>query len=228
MHLLLVEDDARVADFVAKGLREAGHSVDHIADGRDGLYAAAAESYDVIILDRMLPHVDGLTIVQTMRAAGNKVPVLILSALGEIDDRVEGLRKGGDDYLSKPFAMSELLARVEALGRRAMPLAERTNLRIADIDIDLDARRVRKGGVPVDLTPREFRILEYLARNSGRVVTRSMLLEAVWDYRFDPQTNIVDQHVSRLRSKIVEAGGLPSPIETVRGAGYMIRPPERE
>ena len=227
MHLLLVEDDPRVADYVAKGLREAGFSVDVLADGRDGLYASAAEDYDVIILDRMLPKVDGLTIVQTMRAAGNATPVLILSALAEIDHRVEGLRKGGDDYLAKPFAMSELLARVEALGRRPNRLSERTQLSIGDLELDLVARRVRKAGTIVDVTAREFRILQHLATNAGRIVTRTMLLEAVWDYRFDPQTNIVDQHVSRLRSKIAAAGGMSGPIETVRGSGYTIRAAER-
>lgn len=225
MDLLLVEDDERLAEYLARGLRECGHAVHHVADGRDALYTVAGERYDVVILDRMLPAVDGLTILQTMRAAGNDTPVLILSALGEIDDRVEGLRRGGDDYLVKPFAQSELFARVEALGRRTAPIRERTRLFADDLTIDLASRQARKAGRLLDLTPREFRILEYLVCHAGRVVTRSMLLEAVWDYRFDPQTNIVDQHVSRLRQKL-DSGDRPSIIETVRGVGYVVRRPE--
>lgn len=222
MRLLLVEDDSRVGDFVAKGLREAGHLVDHVADGREGLYRAAGESYDVVILDRMLPNVDGLKILQTMRAAGDATPVLILSALGEVDERVKGLKAGGDDYLAKPFALSELLARVEVLGRRVPAAAEPTRLSLADLEIDLLGREVRRGGSRIELTTREFRILEHLVRNAGRVVTRSMLLESVWDYQFDPQTNIVDQHVSRLRQKIERGFDVPL-IHTVRGVGYVAR-----
>lgn len=222
MRLLLVEDDARVGDHVAKALREVGHLVEHVADGREGLYRAAGEAYDVVILDRMLPNVDGLRILQTMRAAGDTTPVLILSALGEVDERVKGLNAGGDDYLSKPFALSELLARVEALGRRGPVQAETTRLTIGDLEIDLLGREVRRGGRRIDLTSREFRILEHLVRNAGRVVTRSMLLESVWDYQFDPQTNIVDQHVSRLRQKI-DRGFDVSLIHTVRGVGYVAR-----
>lgn len=221
MQILLIEDDLRVADFVAAGLREAGHIVNHIADGKAGLIAAASESYDLVILDRMLPQVDGLTILQTIRATGDATPVLLLSALGDTDERVKGLRAGGDDYLAKPFALSELVARADALGRRAPALSEATTIRIADLEIDLLGRIVRRGGQRIELTSREFRILEYLARSAGRVVTRSMLLEHVWDYHFDPQTNVVDQHVSRLRQKI-ERGGSPL-IETVRGAGYRMR-----
>jgi two-component system OmpR family response regulator len=222
MHILLIEDDARVADHVAKGLREAGYMVEHAADGRTGLLQAAAETYDAIILDRMLPAVDGLTILQTIRATGDTTPVLILSALGEVDERVRGLRAGGDDYLVKPFALSELLARIEALTRRGPAVTVETTLRIADLEIDLLGHEVRRDGRRIDITTREFRILEYLARNVDRVVTRSMLLENVWDYQFDPQTNIIDQHVSRLRQK-VDRGFRIQLIHTVRGSGYVIR-----
>ena len=218
MRLLLIEDDARVADYVAGGLREAGHVVDHVADGRQGLFHVAGGEYDLVVLDRMLPNVDGLTILSTMRASGDQTPVLILSALGEVDERVKGLKAGGDDYLTKPFAMSELLARIETLGRRGPAVAEETKLSASDLEMDLLAREVRQAGQPVELTTREFRILEYLLRNKGRVVTRTMLLEKVWDYSFDPQTNIIDQHVSRLRQKLKGA-----PIQTVRGVGYTIR-----
>jgi len=218
MRLLLIEDDARVADYVAGGLKEAGHVVDHVADGRQGLFHVAGGGYDLVVLDRMLPNVDGLTILSTMRASGDQTPVLILSALGEVDERVKGLKAGGDDYLTKPFAMSELLARIETLGRRGPAVAEETRLSAGDLEMDLLAREVRQAGQPVELTTREFRILEYLLRNKGRVVTRTMLLEKVWDYSFDPQTNIIDQHVSRLRQKL--AGG---PVQTVRGVGYSIR-----
>lgn len=222
MDLLLVEDDEKLAQFVAKGLREAGHIVEHIADGRDGVFAVAAGQYDVVILDRMLPAVDGLTILQAMRATGDETPVLVVSALGEIDDRVEGLRKGGDDYIAKPFALSELLARVEALGRRTTPIRERTRLSAGTITIDLASRQVRKAGRLLNITSREFRILEYLVRHSDRVVTRDMLMEVGWDYQFDPQTNVVDQHVSRLRQKLDDGEGR-SLIETVRGVGYVVR-----
>lgn len=225
MHLLLVEDDARVGDHVAKALREAGHLVDHVADGRAGLYRVAGETYDVVILDRMLPNVDGLKILQTMRASGDMTPVLILSALAEVDERVKGLTAGSDDYLSKPFALSELLARVEALGRRGTAqteLTEQTRLALGDLEIDLLGREVRRRGQRIELTAREFRILEHLVRNAGRVVTRSMLLERVWDYSFDPQTNIVDQHVSRLRQKVDREFDMPL-IHTVRGVGYVAR-----
>ena len=222
MRLLIVEDDARVGEHVAKGLREAGHLVELVADGREGLFRAAGETYDVVVLDRMLPHVDGLRILQTMRAAGDTTPVLILSALGEVDERVKGLNAGGDDYLVKPFALSELLARIEALGRRGPIQSETTKLALGDLEIDLLGREVRRGGQRIDLTTREFRILEYLVRSAGRVVTRSMLLEAVWDYQFDPQTNIVDQHVSRLRQKIDRDFARPL-IHTVRGVGYVAR-----
>ena len=221
MNILLVEDDASLADYVARALREAGHGVDVCGDGRDALYLVASNRHDLILLDRMLPHVDGLTILQTMRTAGNHTPVLMLSALGEIDDRVEGLRKGSDDYLGKPFSIMELLARVDALARRPTDMVDERKITLGDLEIDFVTRQVRKGSRRVELTNREFRILEMLMRNAGRVVTRSMLLEAVWGYRFDPQTNIIDQHVSRLRQKVDQPDG-SSIIETVRGLGYRV------
>jgi two-component system OmpR family response regulator len=217
--VLLIEDDQSIADYVAKGLRESGHVVDICGDGRTGLYAVAEQAHDVVVLDRMLPHVDGMTLLQTMRAAGNASPVLLLTALGEADDRVDGLRKGADDYLPKPFSLQELIARVEALGRRLGATQQVERLSIPGLEMDLLRRKVFARGHEVRLTTREFQILEVLLRNAGRVVTRTMLLEAVWDYRFDPQTNIVDQHVSRLRQKLGEENGGPL-IETVRGLGY--------
>lgn len=222
MQLLLIEDDARVADHVARGLREAGHLVYIARDGREGLLKAAAEQFDAIILDRMLPEVDGLKVLKTIRATGDTTPVLILSALGDVDERIKGLRAGGDDYLPKPFALSELIARVEVLGRRGPAIAEATELSIGDLIVDLLGRTVTRAGRRIDLTQREFRILDYLMRNEGRVVTRSMLLENVWDYNFDPQTNIIDQHVSRLRQKVDRDFATPL-IQTVRGIGYVIR-----
>jgi two-component system OmpR family response regulator len=222
MRILLIEDDLRVAEHAARGLRDAGHVVRHSADGREGLLLAAAEEFDVIVLDRMLPRVDGLKILQTLRATGDATPVLILSALGDVDERVAGLRAGGDDYLAKPFAFSELLARIEVLSRRGTVAAESARLAAGDLEMDLLGRTVRRAGRRIELTAREFRILEYLVRHAGRVVTRSMLLEHVWDYHFDPQTNIIDQHVSRLRQKVDREAGLPL-IETVRGVGYVIR-----
>jgi len=223
VHILLIEDDARMAQHIDKGLREAGHVVEHVADGREALFRAAGDAFDLIVLDRMLPNVDGMTILKTLRASGDSTPVVILSALGEVDERVKGLRAGGDDYLAKPFAMSELLARIDVLARRGPGIsAEATRLSIGDLEIDLLGRQVRRGGQRIELTTREFRILEHLARNAGRVVTRSMLLEAVWEYHFDPQTNIIDQHVSRLRQKVDRDFGA-SLIHTVRGVGYILR-----
>ncbi|MBJ3774556.1 response regulator transcription factor [Acuticoccus mangrovi] len=222
MRLLLVEDDRRVAAHIAKGLGEAGHTVDVVGDGREGLYRTAGESYDAVILDRMLPEVDGLTILRTMRAAGNTTPVVILSALGEVDERVTGLKAGGDDYLVKPFAMSELIARLEVQVRRTAPAGERMRLEFADLALDLATREARRGGRRIDLTPREFLILEYMMRHARQVVTRSMLLERVWNYQFDPQTNIIDQHMSRLRQKVDHLGERQL-IQTVRGAGYALR-----
>lgn len=222
MRALVVEDDERVASHVVKGLRAEGWLVDHLADGREALFRVGSETYDVIVLDRMLPNVDGLKILQTMRATGDETPVLILSALGDVDNKVKGLRAGGDDYLGKPFAFSELLARVEALSRRKGAPEETTELRLADLEMNLLRREVRRAGVPIDLTAREFMLLEYLLRNAGRVVSRSMLLEAVWDYNFDPQTNIIDQHVSRLRQKL-DKDFQPPLLQTVRGMGYSLR-----
>lgn len=223
MHILLIEDDESVAGFVANGLREAGHLVEHCADGREGMIRATCDVFDVIVLDRMLPSLDGLKILATLRATGDTTPVLILSALGDVDERVKGLRAGSDDYLAKPFALSELIARVEAIGRRGPVAAEQvTTLRVGDLEIDLLGHTVRRAGRQIVLTPREFRIAEYLARNAGRVVTRSMLLENVWEYQFDPQTNIIDQHVSKLRQKI-DKGHVISLIHTVRGTGYVMR-----
>jgi two-component system, OmpR family, response regulator len=215
MQILVIEDDARVAEHIGKGLKAAGHLVAIEDDGRTGLLRAASESFDLIVVDRMLPNVDGLTIVQTIRATGDTTPILFLSALGEVDERVTGLRAGADDYLTKPFAMSELLARIDVLGRRGPAI-------VGDLDIDLLGQQVRRQGRAIDLTAREFRILAYLARNEGRVVTRSMLLEHVWDYHFDPQTNIIDQHVSRLRQKVDRGHEMPL-IHTVRGTGYVMR-----
>jgi two-component system OmpR family response regulator len=226
MKLLITEDDTSVSEYVAKGLRELGHVVDIAADGRDGLFLATTERYDALVVDRMLPRLDGLTLVRTLRGAGNAVPVLILSALGEVDDRIEGLRQGGDDYLVKPFAFAELSARLDALVRRVrrdsageMPP---TRLQAADIEVDLLRRRVTRGGGPVELKPTEFRLLEFLLQHKGQVVTRTMILEHVWSYHFDPQTNIVDVHISRLRGKIDTCRATPL-IATVRGAGYTIR-----
>ncbi|WP_413206886.1 response regulator transcription factor [Rhodospirillum sp. A1_3_36] len=225
MRILVIEDDKDVSAHLAKGLKEAGHVVDTVADGRDGLYQAASESYDLLVVDRMLPHVDGLTIVRTLRASDNTTPVLFLSALGEVDDRVKGLRAGGDDYLVKPFAFAELLARIDALTRRTgSDGGEQTKLRCADVEMDLLSRKVTRAGQTIDLQPREFRLLEYLLRHAGQVVTRTMLLENVWDYHFDPQTNVVDVHISRLRRKMDE--GFPTSfLETVRGAGYVLVDP---
>lgn len=223
--VLLIEDDPRVAAHVARGLGELGHAVQHCADGRAGLLAAAASRFDVIVLDRMLPQLDGMKVLQALRAAGDATPVLILSALGDLDERVAGLRAGGDDYLPKPFALSELTARVEVLARRGAGAGDLIRLEVGDLSLDLPGRIVRRAGRRIDLTEREFRILEYLVRHAGRVVTRSMLLEHVWDYHFDPQTNIIDQHVSRLRQKLDRDFGAPL-IHTVRGVGYVIRVPQ--
>ncbi|MDB5969040.1 MAG: Two-component system, OmpR family, response regulator [Hydrocarboniphaga sp.] len=225
MRLLIIEDDTDTAAYLSKGLREVGHTVDHAASGKDGLFMAASERYDGMIVDRLLPQVDGLTIISTLRAAGNTTPTIILSALGEVDDRVRGLRAGGDDYLVKPYSFAELLARLEAVLRRGRGSnSAETVLRVANLEMDLLARSVRRGSRSVDLKPQEFRLLEYLMRNAGQVVTRTMLFENVWDYHFDPQTNVIDVHISRLRGKIDEDGDAPL-IQTVRGAGYCLRLP---
>ncbi|RKZ36232.1 MAG: DNA-binding response regulator [Gammaproteobacteria bacterium] len=223
MRLLHIEDDAETAAYVAKGLKESGHVVVQAEDGKSGLFLALEESYDAIIIDRMLPGLDGLSVIQTLRSSGKTTPVLILSALGEVDERVRGLRAGGDDYLAKPFAFSELLARIEALVRRQTDGdGVQTSLQVGDLEMDLLARSVMRAGQAIDLQPREFRLLEYLMRHAGQVVTRTMLLEHVWDYHFDPQTNVIDVHISRLRGKIDKA--FPQPLlHTVRGAGYVLR-----
>ncbi|QHQ36559.1 winged helix-turn-helix domain-containing protein [Algicella marina] len=223
MRVLVVEDDADTATYLAQGLREAGHTVDLAATGPEGLEAALSQSHDVIVMDRMLPNMDGLSVVRTLREEGHATPVLILSALSQVDDRVKGLKAGGDDYLTKPFAFSELEARLSVLTRRAAPQqAEATRLSLADLEMDLLARTVTRGGKTLDLQPREFKILEYLLRRAGRVVTRTMLLEGVWDYSFDPQTNVIDVHISRLRQKI-DKGFERELLHTIRGSGYMLR-----
>jgi len=223
--ILLIEDDAETAAYILGGLKQHGHVADHAANGRDGLFLASSESYDVLVVDRMLPGLDGLGIVRTLRATGQRTPVLFLTTLGGIDDRVAGLDAGGDDYLVKPFAFAELLARLNALARRP-PLAQTdTVLRVADLEMDLLKRVVTRGGTRIELQPREFQLLEYMMRHADRVVTRTMLLEGVWDFHFDPKTNIVETHMSRLRAKL-DRGGDPDLIQTVRGAGYMMRAPE--
>jgi two-component system OmpR family response regulator len=225
MRVLIIEDDAQLAAYLTKAFAEIGAVVEHAADGRDGLLRAAGNDYDVLVVDRMLPSLDGLGIVRTLRASGDKTPVLILSALGDVDDRVDGLRAGGDDYLVKPFAFSELHARVEALLRRAVPSDQpETRLSLGDLEMDLLTREVSRAGHAIALQPREFRLLEYLMRHAGQVVTRTMLLEHVWDYNFDPQTNVIDVHVSRLRGKIDKEFEQPL-LHTVRGAGYVLRAP---
>jgi two-component system, OmpR family, response regulator len=225
MKILVVEDDRETATYLAKGLNESGYSVDSAHDGREGLFLASSGDYDAIILDRMLPGIDGLAVLGALRAAEIRTPALILSALGTVDDRVKGLRAGGDDYLVKPFAFSELLARLEALLRRGTGPATATKLRVGDLELDLLTRSVRRGGKSIDVLPREFQLLEYLMRNAGHVVTRTMLLEHVWDYHFDPQTNVIDVHMSRLRQKIDKSFERPL-LHTVRGAGYCLRAPE--
>jgi two-component system OmpR family response regulator len=222
MHILIIEDDADTAAYMRKGLSEAGYTVDHADNGRDGLFHATSGSFDAIIMDRMLPGLDGLSVLQALRAAKISTPVLILSALGQVDDRVKGLKAGGDDYLSKPFAFSELLARIEALLRRRDAQSVETKLTVGDLELDLLTRQVRRAGKPIDLQPRELRLLEYLMRHAGQVVTRTMLLEGVWDYHFDPQTNVIDVHISRLRQKLDKGFERPL-LHTMRGAGYSIR-----
>lgn len=222
MHILIVEDDESTAAYMAAGLTQSGHLVDRSADGRDGLFMATSGDFDAIVVDRMLPSLDGLSLVQALRAAKITTPVLFLSALGQVDDRVKGLRAGGDDYLTKPFAFSELLARIEALARRSSGPAVQTCLEVGDLELDLLSRQVKRAGQAIELQPREFRLLEYLMRHAGQVVTRTMLLEGVWDYHFDPQTNVIDVHISRLRQKIDKGFGWPL-LHTVRGAGYALR-----
>jgi len=225
MRILLIEDDGETAEYLRKGLAESGHVADHAATGPDGLAQALAGRYDALVVDRMLPGMDGLSLIRVLREEKVTTPVLILSALGQVSDRVRGLRSGGDDYLVKPFAFSELLARLEALMRRTGSEAEleaQTQLRAGDLEMDLLRRTVVRAGRPIELQPREFRLLEFLMRRAGQVVTRTMLLEGVWDYHFDPQTNVIDVHISRLRAKIDK--GFDEPLlQTVRGAGYCLR-----
>jgi two-component system, OmpR family, response regulator len=224
MKLLIIEDDADAAAYLVKALRESGHVADHAADGLLGYGMAQEGGYDVLIIDRMLPRMDGLSVIRSLRENGDVTPALILSALGQVDDRVKGLRAGGDDYLPKPYAFSELLARIEVLSRRraASPQAEPTLYRVGNLELDRLSHKVMRGGREIIVQPREFRLLEYLMRHAGQVVTRTMLLENVWDYHFDPQTNVIDVHVSRLRGKI-DKGQETALIHTIRGAGYVLR-----
>lgn len=222
MQILIVEDDEATATYIQKGLVEAGHIAEIAHSGDAGLEMARAGNYDALVIDRMLPNLDGLSLIANLRERGNETPVLILSALGEVNDRVEGLKVGGDDYLTKPFAFSELLARLEALARRTNAEAKDTTLTVGELKMDLLGREVQRGNTRIDLQPREFRLLEYLMRHSNQVVTRTMLLENVWDYNFDPQTNVIDVHISRLRSKI-DKNFDSQMLNTVRGAGYILR-----
>jgi two-component system OmpR family response regulator len=222
MRILVVEDDLEAQRYLVQGLKESGHVVDDAADGDVGLSLALSRPYDVAIIDRMLPKMDGLGVVAEMREHGNVTPVLFLSALSEVDERVKGLKAGGDDYLTKPYAFVELLARIDALMRRRSPVTVKTRLTVGDLDLDLLTRAAKRGDQVIDLQPREFRLLDYLMRHAGQVVTRTMLLESVWEYHFDPQTNVIDVHISRLRAKIDK--GFDNPLlHTIRGAGYMIR-----
>ena len=225
MRILLIEDDRVTSDYLVNALGESGHNVDAALDGAQGYDRARSEDYDVLIVDRMLPSLDGLQVIERLRAAGRDTPVLIVSALGAVDDRVRGLRAGGDDYLVKPFAFAELLARVEALSRRPRGGARPMQLCVADLELDQLARTVHRAGQKIELKPREFQILEYLMGHAGHVVTRTMLLESVWDYHFDPETNVIDVHISRLRQKI-DKGFEPVLLHTVRGAGYVLREPD--
>jgi two-component system OmpR family response regulator len=222
MRLLIVEDDRDAADYIARAFREVGHVADHAADGEDGLALALEREYDVLVVDRMLPKRDGLSLIGELRQQNVNTPILILSALGQVDDRVKGLRAGGDDYLPKPYSFSELLARVEVLARRRGGRNEETELRVGNLYLDRLSHSVRRGEEEITLQPREFRLLEYLMKHAGQVVTRTMLLENVWDYHFDPQTNVIDVHISRLRSKIDKNFSQPL-LHTIRGTGYMIR-----
>lgn len=224
MRLLIVEDDRKTADYIVKGLSEAGHACDCLADGRDGLFAATRESYDVIVADRMIPGLDGLSMVKAIRAAGVRTPILFLTSVGGVDDRVEGLEVGGDDYLVKPFAFSELSARIGALGRRPPAQDQRTTLKVADLEMDLLARWVTRQGQMIELQPREFRLLEVLMQAEGRVMTRTMLLERVWDFHFDPKTSVVETHISRLRTKIDKPFSTQL-LHTVRSTGYCLHAP---
>ena len=227
MKVLLIEDDQETLAYIARGLRELGHAVDVAATGRDGLFLATGGGHDVLIVDRMLPELDGVALVKALRETGVRAPILFLTALRGVGDRVRGLEAGGDDYLVKPFAFAELLARIQALVRRP-PLADAPlTLRVSDLELDAFKRTVNRGGKPIELQPREFQLLEYLMRHAERIVTRTMLLEAIWDFHFDPKTNIVETHMSRLRAKLCQHGG-PNLIHTIRGAGYVLRAPAQE
>jgi two-component system OmpR family response regulator len=222
MKILLIEDDVESAKYLAKGLREQGHVVDHSASGKDGMFMAAGEKYDAMIIDRMVPEVDGMTIVQTLRASGNDTPILFLTALDKVEEKVRGLKAGADDYLAKPYSFTELMARLETITRRSGGSEKAiTKLTCGELEMDLLTRNVRRGGKDIELQAREFALLEYLMRHSGTVITRTMLLENVWDYNFDPQTNVIDVHISRLRQKI-DKGFDKSMIQTLRGAGYKL------
>lgn len=220
--ILVVEDDIDTADYIAKGLREAGYTVEHVADGRDGLYLASSSAFDGVIMDRMLPGMDGLSVVKALRAGGVETPIMLLSALAHMDERVTGLRAGGDDYLTKPFAPDEMAARIEVLLRRRQPQAEH-RLRVADLELDLVRHVASRGGQPLSLLPTEYRLLEFLMRNAGQVLSRTMIFEQVWGFHFDPGTNVIDVHIGRLRRKI-DVAGLPALIHTVRGSGYRLAP----
>ena len=222
MRVLVIEDDSEAARYMVKGLAESGHLADHAADGVEGLAMAESGQYDVLVVDRMLPRLDGLSLVARLRTDGGDTPVLFLSALGQVDDRVKGLKAGGDDYLVKPYAFSELLARIEALARRRNPAQAETSFRVGDLELDLLTRQVVRAGRRIELQPREFQLLEYLIKHAGQVVTRTMLLENVWDYHFDPQTSVIDVHISRLGAKIDKGFDKPL-LHTVRGAGYCLR-----
>ncbi|WP_454001302.1 response regulator transcription factor [Afipia felis] len=222
MRLLIIEDDREFAEYLAKAFREVGHVAELARDGEEGLALAQSGDYDVLVVDRMLPKRDGLSVIGTLRENGDTTPALILSALGQVDDRIKGLRAGGDDYLPKPYSFAELLARVEVLSRRRGGPSEETSYRVGDLELDRLSHQVRRGATEITLQPREFRLLEYLMKHAGQVVTRTMLLENVWDYHFDPQTNVIDVHISRLRSKIDKGQERPL-LHTIRGAGYMIR-----
>jgi len=229
MRFLLIEDDAQMATYLIRAVREAGHVIDHAANGRDGLFMASSENYDALIVDRLLPLMDGLAVIGVLRATGKQTPVMILSALSDVDERIRGLRAGGDDYLVKPFVFEELMARLEALVRRVPSNAPGsvtvTRLKVDDLELDPLSRQVRRAGALIELKPQEFRLLEFMMRHAGQVVTRTMILESVWDYHFDPQTNVIDVHVSRLRAKI-DRDHVKALIHTVRGAGYCLREPE--
>lgn len=225
MKILLIEDDKDTAEYIHRGLKEEGHTVDAVGDGKTGLLLATTEQYDVLVVDRMLPKLDGLSLVKTLRGAGTSAPVLFLTTLGGVDDRVEGLDAGGDDYLVKPFAFSEFIARVNALGRRSPFKEKETKLRVADLELDLIARTVKRAGKRIDLQPREFKLLEVLMQNQGRVLTRNMLLERVWDFHFDPKTSVVETHISRLRAKLDKPFDTEL-IHTIRGTGYSLYEPK--